>query len=227
MPKRFPVFMATLVLFGTLLSLFLVSPGGAQLAMSPGMVKAKPPPETSGPHLTQGWPWDLFGSGRSERDRPWSAPPRDAVERSPQRTDKVERRKHRARHSGTYRTWCVRLCDGYYWPVSYSTTRDRFSRDAQKCELGCPLKSQLFVHRTSDDVDDMTDLEGDAYRDLKNAFRYRREYVADCTCRGHPWDAEAVARYRAYYVEATKRPKDKGPAKGKSAVATFKEKAAR
>lgn len=219
MPRRFPLFIAIAVLLTTLLSLLLVAPGGAQLAVSPSVVKPPAPPEADGPFLrTQGWPWDLFGSGRSERDRPWSEPPRN-VERS----SRIERRKHRSQRSGTYRTWCVRLCDGYYWPVSHSTTRDRFSRDARKCELGCPSKSRLFVHRTSDDVDDMTDLKGDAYRDLKNAFRHRKEYVADCTCRGHPWDAEAIARYRAYYAEAAKGSKDKTPAKGKSAVATVEE----
>jgi len=221
MPKRFPLFITIAVLLSTLLSLFLVSPGGAQLAMSPSVVNPPTPPEGKGPlRRTQGWPWDLFGSGRSERDRPSSEPPRDV-----ERPSRIE--KHRAQRSTTYRTWCVRLCDGYYWPVSYSTTRDRFSRDAHKCELGCPRKSRLFVHRTSDDVDDMTDLKGDAYRDLKNAFRHRKEYVADCTCRGHPWDAEAIARYRAYYAEAVKGSKDKAPAKAESAVANVEEGAAR
>lgn len=198
MPKRFPLFITLLVLFSTLLSLLLVSPGGAQ-----------------------GWPWDLFGS---KRNRSWDAPPR-AVEPPPRQTQEVERRTYRASSSGTYRTWCVRLCDGFYFPISYSTTRDRFSRDAKKCEVGCPQNSRLFVQRTSDDVDEMTDLEGDAYRDLKNAFRYRQEYVADCTCRAHPWDQEAIARHRGY-AEATKGAKHKAAAK-RSVVATGQEKADR
>jgi uncharacterized protein DUF2865 len=64
----------------------------------------------------------------------------------------------------------------------------------------------------------MKSIEGAAYRDLKNAFRYRKEYVADCTCRGHPWDAEAIARHRAY-AGAAKEPKDKAAVKSVLATA--------
>jgi hypothetical protein len=44
----------------------------------------------------------------------------------------------------------------------------------------------------------MVDLEGRPYSNLENAFRHKREYVPDCTCRGNPWDEEALARHRAY-----------------------------
>jgi hypothetical protein len=76
--------------------------------------------------------------------------------------------------------------------------------------MACPGKSRLFVHRTgSDDIDDeLSDLEGRPYDELENAFRFRREYVADCTCRSNPWDEEALARHRAY-AEAEKATKTK------------------
>ena len=32
--------------------------------------------------------------------------------------------------SGTFRTVCVRACDGYYFPISYSTVQSRFADDA-------------------------------------------------------------------------------------------------
>jgi hypothetical protein len=199
MRNRFSRFITLLVLFSSSLSLILVSPGDAQ-----------------------GWPWDLFGSGQNKRDRSWDAP-LHSVGPPSQSSQEVERGKHS--YSGTYRTWCVRLCDGFYFPISHSTTRGRFSRDAKKCEVGCPQKSRLFVQRTSGEVDDMTDLEGEAYRDLKNAFRYRQEYVADCTCRAHPWHQEAIARHQAY-AEAAKAPKHKAAAKG-SFVASAQEKGER
>jgi hypothetical protein len=35
------------------------------------------------------------------------------------------------RHEGgTYKTVCVGLCDGFYFPVSFATRRQRFARDA-------------------------------------------------------------------------------------------------
>ena len=113
---------------------------------------------------------------------------------------------------GTFRTVCVRLCDGFYWPISHATTRDRFSRDAKQCEQGCPSRSRLFVHRTSDtEPIAMKDLDGQPYEKLANAFRHQREYVADCTCRGNPWDEAALARHRAY-AEAAQADKEKAVA---------------
>jgi hypothetical protein len=60
----------------------------------------------------------------------------------------------------------------------------------------------------SDDVEGMVDLKGIPYTQLKNALRYRTEYVRDCTCRGNPWDPEAIARHRAYAEEAKSAPKN-------------------
>ncbi len=96
----------------------------------------------------------------------------------------------------TYRTLCVRLCDGYYWPISYSTRRSRFSRDAQQCESSCGVPARLFVHRNpGGSVESMVDLEGKPYSRLPHAFRYRQEYVGDCRCRPDPWTEEAKAEY--------------------------------
>jgi hypothetical protein len=37
------------------------------------------------------------------------------------------RRRHDWPKGGTYRTLCVRLCDGFYFLISYSTLRWRFA----------------------------------------------------------------------------------------------------
>ncbi len=56
----------------------------------------------------------------------------------------------------------------------------------------------------------MNDLEGEPYSSLKNAFRYQKEYVANCTCQGNPWDEATLARHRAYAAAAeTKAPRTK------------------
>lgn len=44
----------------------------------------------------------------------------------------------------------------------------------------------------------MSDLDGESYSSLENAFRYQKEYVTDCTCQGNPWDEAALARHRTY-----------------------------
>ena len=110
------------------------------------------------------------------------------------------------RTGGTYRTLCVRLCDGFYFPISYSTLRERFAADAKQCEQRCPSRSRLFVHRNpGEDVNDMVDLDGRRYRNLPTAFLHQTQYVADCTCRGNPWDEAALARHRAYAEMAMKK----------------------
>lgn len=155
---------------------------------------------------TQGWFWDLFGGSRNE-------PPRSEPRREPQEGQGDEFPRRRQGASGVYRTVCVRLCDGFHWPISHSTTRERFARDADRCEQACPGRSRLFVHRSSDDKPAaMKDLDGQPYAKLENAFRHQREYVSDCTCRGNPWDEEARARHRAY-AEAVHADKGKAVAK--------------
>ena len=47
-----------------------------------------------------------------------------------------------------YRTICVRTCDGYYFPVSYSTTPASFAADEQTCQRMCPAsETALYTHR--------------------------------------------------------------------------------
>ena len=144
---------------------------------------------------TQGWLRDLFGGSQATE-----SPQSKTLDRD-HKSDKT----HRLRTSvSRYRTLCVRLCDGYYWPISHSAARNRFTQDATQCERSCPGQSQLFLQPAGgQDVDGMVDLKGVPYSKLSNALRYRKEYMPDCTCRAHPWDAEALARHRAY-AEAAK-----------------------
>jgi hypothetical protein len=125
-------------------------------------------------------------------------------------------------NGSTYRTLCVRLCDGFYFPVSNSTRQERLSGDAKKCEQRCPSRSRLFMHRNpGEGAEDMVDLQGHAYRTLPTALLYQTRYVADCTCQGNPWDEAALARHRTYAEDARKKlagktadlasPKDRGP----------------
>lgn len=76
---------------------------------------------------------------------------------------------------GSYRTLCVRTCDGYYWPISHSSSRGDFTRDAQNCQTICPgTEVKLFSHRTSDEEsENMVDEYGKPYTDLTTAFKYR------------------------------------------------------
>ena len=96
---------------------------------------------------------------------------------------------------GTYRTICVRTCDGYYFPISYSTTPDRFGDDAQACQRLCPAaQASLYTyHNPGEDVPQAVGLDGQPYTALPTAFAYRKTMTPSCNCRhaGESW-AEAL-----------------------------------
>jgi hypothetical protein len=94
---------------------------------------------------------------------------------------------------------CVRLCDGYYFPISFAVGADRFERDARVCESRCGAQGRLFVHENpGGSTDDLRDLTGRPYRQLRTAFLYRSEYIASCTCQPQPWEQASLDRHRAY-----------------------------
>jgi hypothetical protein len=87
--------------------------------------------------------------------------------------------------SGTYKTLCVRTCDGFYFPISYSTTPGRFAEDAQACQRMCPAsEAVLYSHPTSGDVNQAVSTSGRLYTELPNAFAYRKQFNPSCSCKG-------------------------------------------
>ncbi len=109
---------------------------------------------------------------------------------------------------GSYRTMCVRMCDGYFFPVSFATTPDRFDADEATCQSSCGgSEARLFVYpNPGAEVEDMRDLDGRAYRRLKTAFLFRTTFDASCKCKAHPWEQEARDRHRAYAQNGAKPP---------------------
>jgi hypothetical protein len=91
----------------------------------------------------------------------------------------------------SYRTLCVRTCDGFYFPISFSTSPTRFADDAQTCQRLCPAaETMLFTHRNpGEEVSQAISVNGTAYTDLPNAFKYREAYNPSCSCRanGQSW----------------------------------------
>ncbi|MGA0531547.1 DUF2865 domain-containing protein [Hansschlegelia sp. KR7-227] len=95
----------------------------------------------------------------------------------------------------TYRTVCVRTCDGFFFPISYQTTRNAFQRDDAICQATCPgTEAKLFAYgNPGSKIEFATAIDGQPYAKLENAFRYRKEFVAGCSCKpdGMSW-AEAL-----------------------------------
>ncbi|MHB8269292.1 DUF2865 domain-containing protein [Bradyrhizobium sp.] len=116
---------------------------------NPSLAPARPEPSRPLPFASEG---DLFGRP-AEQPRP------------------------RISYGGG-QAYCVRTCDGRYFPV---TAGDGQSR-AASCNSFCPASETKVVYGSS--IDQAATETGKPYSELPNAFRYRNELVAGCTCNG-------------------------------------------
>jgi hypothetical protein len=87
--------------------------------------------------------------------------------------------------SSTFRTVCARTCDGFFFPVSFSTVPARFGQDENICRRTCPgAEAIMFSYpNPGGTIDQATSTSGQAYKDLPNAFKYQTEFVKDCSCK--------------------------------------------
>jgi Protein of unknown function (DUF2865) len=74
--------------------------------------------------------------------------------------------------------YCVRTCDGRYFPISASDGQSR----AASCNSFCPASETEVVYGSN--IDNAATEAGKPYSELPNAFRYRNELVTGCTCNG-------------------------------------------
>jgi hypothetical protein len=80
--------------------------------------------------------------------------------------------------SGGPVAYCVRLCDGRFFPIQRSSGAD----PAQVCSSFCPAaKTKIF---SGSGIDHAAARDGTRYADLQNAFTYRERIVPDCSCNG-------------------------------------------
>lgn len=81
-------------------------------------------------------------------------------------------------YGGRSQAYCVRTCDGRYFPILTSGNQSR----AASCNSFCPASETKVVYGSN--IDAAVTEAGKPYSDLPNAFRYREELVAGCTCNG-------------------------------------------
>jgi Protein of unknown function (DUF2865) len=79
---------------------------------------------------------------------------------------------------GGGQAWCVRTCDGRHFPAHGPDAQSR----AASCNRFCPAATTELVYGS--DIDSAATEDGKPYSELPNAFRYRSEIVAGCTCNG-------------------------------------------
>ena len=81
-------------------------------------------------------------------------------------------------YAGGGQAYCVRSCDGRYFPITATDSQSR----AASCNSFCPASETRVVYGSN--IDNAATEGGRPYSELPNAFRYRNELVAGCTCNG-------------------------------------------
>jgi hypothetical protein len=79
---------------------------------------------------------------------------------------------------GSAVAFCVRLCDGRYFPIE----RHAGLNPAEACSSFCPASQTRIYNGGS--IDFAVGSDGRPYRDLDTAFVYREKIVPGCTCNG-------------------------------------------
>ena len=80
--------------------------------------------------------------------------------------------------SGPATGYCVRTCDGRFFPVQRSANTSA----AEICKSFCPAAKTMLFHGSK--IDHAIGPNGTRYADLENAFVYRQKVVDGCTCNG-------------------------------------------
>jgi len=107
--------------------------------------------------------------------------------------------------NGRYRTVCVRLCDGFYFPISYSISGYSVGQDVQRCQSNCAAPAELYVYRNpGQEIEQAFSPQGgSAYMDLPVALKFRREFVKGCSCKKDEYNpAEIQAANKQAAVKA-------------------------
>ncbi|NGN39579.1 DUF2865 domain-containing protein [Mesorhizobium sp. CGMCC 1.15528] len=153
---------------------------------------------------------------------------RQTIDNAPVRTARQVAKPNQASGmqtpSGQYRTVCVRTCDGYYFPMSFASSKREFARDQQNCQAMCPgAEMQVFFHQSSpaamkevkegeeapeisdESADMVSSVSGKPYSEMPNAYLYKRETLPKpegCSCNA-PKNFEVIAGNPPPSSEAT------------------------
>ncbi len=105
------------------------------------------------------------------------APPRMVLPFGDDGAQPMDAPRSRVAYGGG-QAWCVRTCDGRYFPITGPDSQSK----AASCNSFCPASQTEIVY--GNDIDHAATSTGKPYSQLPNAFKYRNETVAGCTCNG-------------------------------------------
>ena len=128
--------------------------------------------------------FDFFFGGMQQQQRPQREVPQQATSYADPFTGQQNAASPQyvpptraAAAGGSGPAFCVRSCDGKYFPLMRGLTSP-----AQMCQAFCPASATKIYFGSS--IDGAASQTGERYADSENAFAYRKALRADCTCNG-------------------------------------------
>ena len=82
------------------------------------------------------------------------------------------------------RVYCVRHCDGAYYPLAVDVAKDKLEGLGQLCQAQCPGAESSAYSDADGDVAKAQAADGTTYDALPAAFRFQKETSPTCSCRG-------------------------------------------
>jgi hypothetical protein len=146
--------------------------------------------------------FDMFFGGIQKQQQRQAPPPQANFFADPFQQNQSPAPTPRQVASGGGPAFCVRSCDGKYFPLTRSN-----ASPIQMCQAFCPASPTKVFYGSN--IDSATSATGERYADSDNAFAYRKALRADCTCNGRdaaglaPVDLTLDASLRAGDVIAT------------------------
>jgi len=122
--------------------------------------------------------FDFFFGGAQKQQAGQVPPPQASFFADPFGLNQQPAPTAAPRVAGSGPAFCVRSCDGKYFPV---TARGN-ATPVQMCQAFCPASTTKVFYGSS--VDGAHAANGERYADSDNAFAYRKALRADCTCNG-------------------------------------------
>jgi hypothetical protein len=140
----------------------------------------------TGPAVAQGFFESLFGGAArralppqvSSYADPTEGSRREHSRREYRRSDDEDSSVTSGYSSGGATAYCVRTCDGRYFPLQ----RHAAASPAELCKSFCPASATAVFYGSK--IDHAVGPNSVRYAELENAFTYRDKVVENCSCNG-------------------------------------------
>lgn len=127
-------------------------------------------------------PFGLFGGGGRRETPEIIVRPREGRDQRP-RDNAEQSRSDTGENVGGPRAYCVRTCDGFFFPMGPATSGAARDTQQASCNAMCPgAETVLYSVARQGTIEEATNARGQPYAALRTAFRFRQSIERSCSC---------------------------------------------